>query len=415
MASETVNSTTNPHRNPSPVHTDGDPERLGAAAGLDPAFALHRGGKMAVRATVPVRDADDLSLAYTPGVAKVCAAIAEQPELAHDYTWTSQVVAVVTDGSAVLGLGDIGPAASMPVMEGKAILFKQFAGVDAVPIALDCRDTDEIVETVARLAPSFGGVNLEDIAAPRCFEIERKLQERLDIPVFHDDQHGTAVVTLAALRNAARLTGRGLAELRVVISGAGAAGVAIAKILLGAGIGDVALCDRRGVVSGDREDLTDVKREIAGLTNRAGLTGSLEDAMAGADVFIGVSGGTVPESAVARLAPGAFVFAMANPNPEIHPTVAARHAAVVATGRSDFPNQINNVLAFPGIFAGALQVRAARITEGMKLAAAEALAAVVADELTPQRVIPSPFDERVAPAVAAAVAAAARAEGVARR
>ncbi|MBB0246627.1 NAD-dependent malic enzyme [Streptomyces alkaliphilus] len=370
---------------------------------------------MAVRATVPVRDADDLSLAYTPGVAKVCAAIAEQPELAHDYTWTSQVVAVVTDGSAVLGLGDIGPAASMPVMEGKAILFKQFAGVDAVPIALDCRDTDEIVETVARLAPSFGGVNLEDIAAPRCFEIERKLQERLDIPVFHDDQHGTAVVTLAALRNAARLTGRGLAELRVVISGAGAAGVAIAKILLGAGIGDVALCDRRGVVCGDREDLTDVKREIAGLTNRAGLTGSLEDAMAGADVFIGVSGGTVPESAVARLAPGAFVFAMANPDPEIHPTVAARHAAVVATGRSDFPNQINNVLAFPGIFAGALQVRAARITEGMKLAAAEALAAVVADELTPQRVIPSPFDERVAPAVAAAVAAAARAEGVARR
>ncbi|WP_228471472.1 NAD(P)-dependent malic enzyme [Streptomyces alkaliphilus] len=388
---------------------------MGAAAGLDPAFALHRGGKMAVRATVPVRDADDLSLAYTPGVAKVCAAIAEQPELAHDYTWTSQVVAVVTDGSAVLGLGDIGPAASMPVMEGKAILFKQFAGVDAVPIALDCRDTDEIVETVARLAPSFGGVNLEDIAAPRCFEIERKLQERLDIPVFHDDQHGTAVVTLAALRNAARLTGRGLAELRVVISGAGAAGVAIAKILLGAGIGDVALCDRRGVVCGDREDLTDVKREIAGLTNRAGLTGSLEDAMAGADVFIGVSGGTVPESAVARLAPGAFVFAMANPDPEIHPTVAARHAAVVATGRSDFPNQINNVLAFPGIFAGALQVRAARITEGMKLAAAEALAAVVADELTPQRVIPSPFDERVAPAVAAAVAAAARAEGVARR
>ncbi|MCE7082762.1 NADP-dependent malic enzyme [Streptomyces sp. ST2-7A] len=388
---------------------------MGAAAGLDPAFALHRGGKMAVRATVPVRDADDLSLAYTPGVAKVCAAIAERPELAHDYTWTSQVVAVVTDGSAVLGLGDIGPTASMPVMEGKAILFKQFAGVDAIPIALDCRDTDEIVETVVRMAPSFGGVNLEDIAAPRCFEIERRLQERLDIPVFHDDQHGTAVVTLAALRNAARLTGRGLDELRVVISGAGAAGVAIAKILLGAGIGDVALCDRRGVVSGDRTDLTDVKREIAGLTNRAGLTGSLEDAMAGADVFIGVSGGTVPESAVARMAPGAFVFAMANPDPEIHPTVAARHAAVVATGRSDFPNQINNVLAFPGIFAGALQVRAARITEGMKLAAAEALAAVVADELTPQRVIPSPFDERVAPAVAAAVAAAARAEGVARR
>ena len=383
--------------------------------GLDPVFALHRGGKMEVRGTVPLRDADDLSLAYTPGVARVCEAIAERPELVDDYTWKAGTVAVVTDGSAVLGLGDIGPAASLPVMEGKAILFKQFGGVDAVPVALDCREVDELVETVARLAPSFGGINLEDISAPRCFEVERRLQERLDIPVFHDDQHGTAVVTLAALRNAARLTGRELAALRVVISGAGAAGVAISRILLGAGVVDVVVCDRRGVVSADRTDLTAVKRELAAITNPTGRSGSLADALAGADVFVGVSGGTVPESAVATMAPGAFVFAMANPDPEIHPEVAARHAAVVATGRSDFPNQINNVLAFPGIFAGALQVRATRITEGMKLAAAEALAAVVADELSPTRVIPSPFDERVAPAVASAVAKAARAAGVARR
>ncbi|AUH40688.1 NAD(P)-dependent malic enzyme [Streptomyces sp. CMB-StM0423] len=382
---------------------------------FDPAFALHRGGKMAVQATVPVNDRDDLSLAYTPGVAKVCTAIAEQPELVHDYTWKSQVVAVVTDGSAVLGLGDIGPEASLPVMEGKAILFKQFGGVDAVPVALDCREVDEIVETVARLAPSFGGVNLEDISAPRCFEIERKLQERLDIPIFHDDQHGTAVVTLAALRNATKLSGRSLGELRAVISGAGAAGAAIAKILVEAGIGDVVVADRKGIVSADREDLTDAKRELAELTNRAGRTGSLESALAGADVFIGVSGGTVPERAVATMAEGAFIFAMANPNPEIHPDVAHKYAAVVATGRSDYPNQINNVLAFPGIFAGALQVRASRITEGMKLAAAEALADVVAAELSPECVIPSPFDERVAPAITRAVAAAARAEGVARR
>ncbi|MFI2430901.1 NADP-dependent malic enzyme [Streptomyces sp. NPDC018693] len=382
---------------------------------FDPAFALHRGGKMAVQATVPVRDKDDLSLAYTPGVARVCTAIAEQPELVHDYTWKSQVVAVVTDGTAVLGLGDIGPEASLPVMEGKAILFKQFGGVDAVPIALACTDVDEIVETVVRLAPSFGGVNLEDISAPRCFEIERRLQERLDIPIFHDDQHGTAVVTLAALRNAARLSGRELGQLRAVISGAGAAGIAIAKMLVGAGIGDVAVADRKGVVSADREDLTPVKRELAGFTNKAGISGSLESALAGADVFIGVSGGTVAEEAVASMAKGAFVFAMANPNPEVHPEVAHKYAAVVATGRSDFPNQINNVLAFPGIFAGALQVRASRITEGMKLAAAEALAGVVGDDLAADYVIPSPFDERVAPAVTAAVAAAARAEGVARR
>ncbi|MER6344068.1 NAD(P)-dependent malic enzyme [Streptomyces sp. NPDC001595] len=407
MAAEIVNPR-------SETHTDqeGGAEPLDS---IDPAFALHRGGKMAVQATVPIRDKDDLSLAYTPGVAKVCTAIAEQPDLVHDYTWKSSVVAVVTDGTAVLGLGDIGPEASLPVMEGKAILFKQFGGVDAVPIALACTDVDEIVETVVRLAPSFGGVNLEDISAPRCFEIERRLQERLDIPIFHDDQHGTAVVTLAALRNAARLSRREIGQLRAVISGAGAAGVAIARMLIEAGIGDVAVADRKGVVSADRDDLTSVKRELASFTNKAGLTGSLEDALAGADVFIGVSGGTVSEEAVASMAEGAFVFAMANPNPEVHPEVAHKYAAVVATGRSDFPNQINNVLAFPGIFAGALQVRASRITEGMKIAAAEALAAVVGDDLAPDYVIPSPFDERVAPAVTAAVAAAARAEGVARR
>ncbi|MEV3910950.1 NAD(P)-dependent malic enzyme [Streptomyces canus] len=407
MAAEIVNP-----RSDSDTGQDGGAEPLDS---IDPAFALHRGGKMAVQATVPVRDKDDLSLAYTPGVAKVCSAIAEQPDLVHDYTWKSSVVAVVTDGTAVLGLGDIGPEASLPVMEGKAILFKQFGGVDAVPLALACTDVDEIIETVVRLAPSFGGVNLEDISAPRCFEIERRLQERLDIPVFHDDQHGTAVVTLAALRNAARLSGRSIGDLRAVISGAGAAGVAIAKMLVEAGIGDVAVADRKGVVSADRDDLTSVKRELAGFTNKAGLSGSLEDALAGADVFIGVSGGTVAESAVASMAEGAFVFAMANPNPEVHPDVAHKYAAVVATGRSDFPNQINNVLAFPGIFAGALQVRASRITEGMKIAAAEALASVVGDDLAADYVIPSPFDERVAPAVTAAVAAAARAEGVARR
>ncbi|NBE55201.1 NAD(P)-dependent malic enzyme [Streptomyces boluensis] len=381
---------------------------------FDPAFALHRGGKMAIQATVPVRDKDDLSLAYTPGVAKVCSAIAEQPELVNDYTWKSNVVAVVTDGTAVLGLGDIGPEASLPVMEGKAILFKQFGGVDAVPIALATTSVDEIVDTVVRLAPSFGGVNLEDISAPRCFEIEDRLKEALDIPVFHDDQHGTAVVTLAALRNAAKLTNRTLGDLRAVISGAGAAGVAIAKFLLEAGIGDVQVADRKGVVSSDREDLTPVKRELAELTNKAGLSGSLETALAGADVFIGVSGGTVPEPAVASMAENSFVFAMANPNPEVHPDIAHKYAAVVATGRSDYPNQINNVLAFPGIFAGALQVRASQITEGMKIAAADALAEVVGDDLSAEYVIPSPFDERVAPAVTAAVAAAARAEGVAR-
>ncbi len=379
-----------------------------------PVFALHRGGKMAIAATVPLRDRDDLSLAYTPGVAEVCTAIAEHPELAHDFTWKSNTVAVVTDGTAVLGLGDIGPLAALPVMEGKAILFKQFGGVDAVPICLDCTDVDELVETIVRLAPAFGGINLEDISAPRCFEVEARLRERLDIPVFHDDQHGTAIVLLAALRNAAKVTGRTLGDLRAVISGAGAAGIAIAKILVEAGIGDVAVADSKGVVDATREDLTPVKRELASYTNRSGLRGSLESALEGADVFIGVSAGTVPESAVATMAKDCIITAMANPNPEIHPDVAHKYAAVVATGRSDFPNQVNNVLAFPGIFAGALSVRATEITESMKLAAADALAAVVADELSPECVIPSPFDPRVAPAVTAAVARAAREAGVAR-
>ncbi len=380
----------------------------------DPAFALHEGGKLATVSTVPLRDKDDLSLAYTPGVARVCTAIAEHPDLVHDLTWKSNVVAVVTDGSAVLGLGDIGPAASLPVMEGKAVLFKQFGGVDAVPICLDTTDVDEIVETVARIAPGFGGINLEDISAPRCFEVERRLDERLDIPVFHDDQHGTAVVALAALRNAAVLTGRGLSDLRVVVSGAGAAGVAVTTILIEAGIGEITVADRGGVLHLGRDDLTTVKSRLASITNEDGRTGSLVDAMHGADVFIGVSGGTVPEDAVAAMADDAIVFALANPHPEVDPEVAARHAAVVATGRSDYPNQINNVLAFPGIFRGALDVRATSITEGMKLAAAEALAAVVSEELAADRIVPSPFDPRVAPAVSAAVAAAARRDGVAR-
>jgi malate dehydrogenase (oxaloacetate-decarboxylating) len=381
---------------------------------IDPAFALHRGGKIEVCSTVPVRDGDDLSLAYTPGVARVCTAIADTPELVYDYTWKSNTVAVVTDGTAVLGLGDIGPAAALPVMEGKALLFKQFGGVDAVPICLDCTDVDELVETVARLAPAFGGINLEDISAPRCFELERRLQERLDIPVFHDDQHGTAIVALAALRNAATVTDRKLSDLRAVISGAGAAGFAIAKILVEAGIGDLVVADSRGVVHPDRTDLTPVKRELAEFTNSAGRTGSLVDALHGADVFLGVSAGTVPEPAVASMATDAIIFAMANPDPEIHPDVAHRYARVVATGRSDFPNQINNVLAFPGVFRGALSVRATAITEDMKLAAAAALASVVADELAEDLVIPSPFDPRVGPAVAAAVAEAARSGGVAR-
>jgi malate dehydrogenase (oxaloacetate-decarboxylating) len=386
-----------------------------ASLDLDPAFALHRGGKLEVRSTVPVRDADDLSLAYTPGVARVCSAIADNPELVNDYTWVSNVVAVVSDGTAVLGLGDIGPSAAMPVMEGKALLFKQFAGVDAVPICLDCTDVDALVETVTRLAPSFGGINLEDISAPRCFEVEDRLREALSVPVFHDDQHGTAIVVLAALRNAARLTGRTLGDLRAVVAGAGASGVAVTRILLNAGIGDIAVSDSKGIVHSGRESLHPVKEALARETNKLGLTGSTEQALSGADVFIGLSGSTVSEAAVAAMAPDAIVFALSNPTPEIEPSVAARHARVVATGRSDFPNQINNVLAFPGVFRGALDVRAKTITENMKVAAATALADVVGDAVSEEYVIPSPFDARVAPAVTAAVSAQARLDGVARK
>nr|WP_246404431.1 NADP-dependent malic enzyme [Nocardiopsis algeriensis] len=380
----------------------------------DPAFALHRGGKLQVTSTVDVHDHHGLSLAYTPGVARVCDAIAETPELVETYTWRNNLVAVVTDGTAVLGLGDIGPEASLPVMEGKSLLFKQFANVDSVPIALACTGVDEIVETVVRMAPSFGGINLEDISAPRCFEIEKKLRERLDIPVFHDDQHGTAIVTTAALYNAARLSGRDLGDLRAVVSGAGAAGVAVTKMLIDAGIGDIAVADSKGMIYDGREGLTPIKQELAGVSNKAGLRGSIEGALAGADVFIGLSAGEVPESAVASMADGAIIFAMANPNPEIHPEIAHKYASVVATGRSDFPNQINNVLAFPGLFRGTFDCGATDITENMKQAAARALADLVGDELAADYVIPSSFDERVAPAVAAAVAEQARKDGVAR-
>jgi len=381
----------------------------------DPVFDLHVGGKMEIRSTVPLVGKDDLSLAYTPGVARVCEAIAADPSLTRHYTWVPNTVAVVTDGTAVLGLGDIGPAAAMPVMEGKAVLFKQFGGVDAIPICLDTTDVEEIIETVVRLAPSFGGINLEDISAPRCFEIESRLKGLLDIPVFHDDQHGTAVVALAALTNALRLTGRTGTGTRVVISGAGAAGVAVARILLEAEVSDIAVLDRQGVLNSERSDLTPVKRALAVDTaDHFGRRGGLADVMAGADVYIGVSGGTVPEEIVATMAPDAIVFALANPHPEVHPDVAHRHARVVATGRSDFPNQINNVLAFPGIFRGAIDVHASAITEGMKVAAADAIAHLVGDDLREDFIVPSPFDERVGPSVAAAVAEAARRDGVAR-
>ena len=358
---------------------------------------------------------EGLSLAYTPGVAKVCEAIAADPGLADTYTWRSHVVAVVSDGTAVLGLGDIGPLAALPVMEGKALLFKDFGGVDAVPIVLDTTDVEEIVETVVRLAPSFGGINLEDISAPRCFEIERALQERLDIPVFHDDQHGTAIVVLAALENATRLVERPLSDLRVVVSGAGAAGVAVTKILLEAGIGDIAVGDSKGIIHAGRPDLVGMKERIANATNILGLTGSIEEAMRGADVFIGVSSGRVSEGAVASMSTDAMVFALANPDPEVDPAVATKYAKVVATGRSDYPNQINNVLAFPGIFKGALEVGATQITKGMKLAAAKALAGVVGDDVAVDHVIPSVFDQRVSPSVAEAVAKAAREDGVLRQ
>lgn len=367
-------------------------------------FGAHEGGKLATGLTAPLADERDLSIAYTPGVADVCRAIADDASLAARYTWAHRLVAVVSDGTAVLGLGDIGPRASLPVMEGKSALFKSFAGLDSIPLVLDTTDVDEIVETLVRLRPTFGAVNLEDVAAPRCFELERRLVEALDCPVMHDDQHGTAVVLLAAVDGACRVQDRSLSDLRIVISGAGAAGIACARILLTAGASDVVLLDSRGVVDAGRGG---EKAALAAVTNPRGVTGGVAEALAGADVFVGLSSSTLPEELLATMAPEGMVFALSNPDPEVHPEVAARHAAIVATGRSDFPNQINNVLAFPGIFRGALDAHARRITDDMKIAAARAIADVVADELSPQKIVPGPFDPRVAPAVAAAVARAA--------
>ncbi|MBB3085976.1 NAD(P)-dependent malic enzyme [Geodermatophilus sabuli] len=388
----------------------GSPDRFAE----DPAFAVHEGGKLVVRPTRSIDSLADLALTYTPGVARVSSAIAAEPGLARRFTWASRVVAVVSDGTAVLGLGDIGPAAALPVMEGKACLFSEFSGLSSVPVVLSTTDVDTIVETVAAIAPSFGGINLEDISAPRCFEIEERLRERLDIPVMHDDQHGTAIVVLAALRNAARVVGRELGDLRVVVAGAGAAGIACTKILLEAGIGDIAVADSRGVLHLGRDDLTPIKRWVAENTNRAGYAGTMTGALEGADVYLGLSGGSVPESAIATMAGDCIVFSLANPIPEVDPEMAGRYAAVVATGRSGEPNQINNVLAFPGIFRGAIDAGATAITEEMKLAAATAIADVVGDDVRADYVVPSPLDRRVAAAVAAAVASCAREQGVTR-
>jgi malate dehydrogenase (oxaloacetate-decarboxylating) len=370
-------------------------------------FEAHVGGKLSAELKAPLDTQRALSIAYTPGVAQVSRAIAADHTLAARYTWANRLVAVVSDGTAVLGLGDIGPAAALPVMEGKCALFKAFSGLDSIPIVLDTKDPDEIVETLVRLRPTFGAVNLEDISAPRCFEIERRVIEALDCPVMHDDQHGTAIVVLAALMGATKVLNRDMASLRVVISGVGAAGVACANILLGAGISDITVVDTRGILHLDRGGLTEVKAELAGRTNPDGLTGGMAEALKGADMFLGVSGGVVHEDLVATMAPNSIVMALSNPDPEIHPDAAAKYASVVATGRSDFPNQINNVLAFPGIFRGALDAGARRITERMKVAAAEAIFAVACDDLAADRIVPSPLDPRVAPEVAAAVAAAA--------
>jgi malate dehydrogenase (oxaloacetate-decarboxylating) len=382
----------------------------------DRTFSLHEGGKIEVLSRMPVRDRDDLSMAYTPGVARVCTAIERDPTKVHELTIKKNTVAIVTDGTAVLGLGDIGPAASIPVMEGKALLFKSFAGVDAFPICLDVTSPEEIIETVVRIAPVFGGINLEDIAAPACFEIEERLKELLDIPVFHDDQHGTAVVVLAALENALKIVdSKRMEDLSVVIAGVGAAGVACGKILLEAGVREVIGVDRVGAIWEGRDELNPAKRWFAENTNRDRKEGSLSEVLPGADVFIGVSGpGLIDAGDLRRMASDPIVFALANPDPEIRPEEADGIAPVIATGRSDYPNQINNVLAFPGIFRGALDVAATSITEGMKLAAAAAIAEVVGDDLRPDYIVPSVFDPRVGPLVGERVAEAAVAEGVCR-
>ena len=370
-------------------------------------FAAHEGGKLSVELKSPLDTQRALSIAYTPGVAQVSRAIAADNALAARYTWAHRLVAVVSDGSAVLGLGDIGPSASLPVMEGKSALFKTFAGLDSIPIVLATKDPDEIVETLIRLRPTFGAVNLEDISAPRCFEIERRVIEALDCPVMHDDQHGTAIVVLAALMGASAVLDRKISSLKMVITGVGAAGVACANILLRAGLRDLTMVDSKGIVHSGRDDLNSVKAELASRTNPEGRTGGIAEALAGADVFLGLSAGKVPEEIIAKMAPNGIVFACSNPDPEIHPEIAKRYAAIVATGRSDFPNQINNVLAFPGVFRGALDAGARRITEKMKVAAAEAIFSVVGDDLAADHIVPSPLDPRVGPAVAAAVAAAA--------
>jgi malate dehydrogenase (oxaloacetate-decarboxylating) len=383
----------------------------------DRTFLLHLGGKIEVVPKAPLKTRDDLSMAYTPGVARICQAIAEDPEAVWNLTIKRNTVAVVTDGTAVLGLGDIGPEAALPVMEGKAMLFKEFGGIDAFPIALATTDTDEIVASVRAIAPVFGGVNLEDISAPRCFEIEDRLRADLDIPVFHDDQHGTAIVVLAAFLNALRVVGKRADEVKVVVTGVGAAGVAVTKILQAAGVHRIVGCDRAGALWVGRSGLTGVKADYAATTNPDGEQGSADDVLAGADVYLGLSTpGAVSVDGIRSMADDAIVFAMANPTPEVAPELIADAAAVVATGRSDYPNQINNVLAFPGVFRGALDVRATTITEDMKLAAGRAIASVVGDdELSPEYVIPSVFNRDVALRVAAAVSDAAVAAGVARR
>jgi malate dehydrogenase (oxaloacetate-decarboxylating) len=382
----------------------------------DRTFRMHEGGKIEVDALVQIRDREDLSMAYTPGVARVCTAIEQNPALVHEYTIKKNTVAIVSDGTAVLGLGDIGPEGALPVMEGKALLFKEFANIDGFPICLRTSSAAEIIETVQRIAPVFGGINLEDIAAPTCFEVEEALQASLDIPVFHDDQHGTAVVVLAALENALKLVDKKMADLNVVIAGVGAAGVAIAKILLAAGVPNVIGVDRTGSVYDGRANLNASKQWFAENTNRDKRSGTLAQMMPGADVFIGVSGpGLLTRDDVATMGKDSIVFALANPEPEIRPDAVAGLAAVVATGRSDFANQINNVLCFPGIFRGALDAGATRITEGMKVAAAHAIASVIAeDELAADYIIPSVFDRRVAPLVAAAAAEVAVRDGVTR-